>query len=84
MNPPWATSLGLPAFLHGSHSHEWQYNRAHIGRTGIWELPARKPVEPGLRRVKQMLPWIADHTGVTLEAEQRAFDSPPKTTLFEE
>lgn len=81
-NPPWAAQLGLPAEVSGSHFHSWEDNRDHILNTGLWELPARRPVEPGLRRVPQMLPWIADTLSITITPEQRAFDLPPKEQLL--
>jgi hypothetical protein len=81
-NPPWAEQLGLPAEVYGSHFHSWDDNRDHILRTGLWELPARRAVEPALRRVPQMLPWIADRLGIIITPEQRAFDLPPKEQLL--
>ena len=81
-NPPWAAQLGLPAEVSGSHFHSWEDNRDHILNTGLWELPARRPVEAALRRVPQMLPWIADRLGITITHEQRAFDLPPKEQLL--
>ena len=83
-NPPWASLLGLPAFFFGSHCHTWADNRAHIGVTGAWKLDAHRPVEASLRRVSQMLPWIADRTRIQLESSQRSFDAPLKSELFEE
>jgi hypothetical protein len=82
-NPPWAIALRLPASFNGSHCHTWADNRDHIGRTGIWKLDARRPVEIALRRVRQMLPWIADRVGIELTAAQRQFDAPPRSDLFE-
>ena len=82
-NPPWAARIGLPAKVCGSHCHTWRDNRWHIERSGIWEMPCRRPVESALRRIPQMLPWIAEAAGVELSPEQRLFDIPPKTELFE-
>ena len=82
-NPPWASEFGLPASFRGSHCHAWADNRAYIGRAGWVGLPAHRPVEPALRRVRQMLPWIADHVGIQLTPEQRTFDAPARAQLFE-
>lgn len=81
-NPPWAAQLGLPGIVCGSHFHSWDDNRDHILNTGLWVLPARRPVEPGLRRVPQMLPWIADRIGIELSHDDRDFDLPPKEQLL--
>lgn len=82
-NPPWAAELGLPAAFSGSHCHTWADNRHYVSRSGTWKLAAHRPVEPALRRVEQMLPWFAERVGIQLEAEQRRFDAPPITSLFE-
>jgi hypothetical protein len=84
LNPPWATEVGLPPFFFGSHCHRWTDNRKHVGETGVWNLDARRPVEKSLRRVRQMLPWFADATGIQLESSQRDFDAPLRSELFEE
>jgi len=84
MNPPWAYILGLPPEACGPHIHSWADNREHVQRSQVWELPARRPVEHGLRRVPQMLPWIADSAGISLTPEQRDFVAPGRTELFDE
>lgn len=82
-NPLWAGAIGLPPTVCGSHCHIWRDNRHHILTTGVWELPARRAVEPGLRRVPQMLPWIVELIGLDpLTPEQRDFDLPPKDRLL--
>jgi hypothetical protein len=82
-NPLWASGLGLPPLVHGSHCHDWALNRDYVLRSRKWELPARAPIGPALRRVPQMLPWIADHIGLDpLTQEQRQFDIPPRGTLI--
>ncbi|WP_420331659.1 hypothetical protein [Oceanicaulis alexandrii] len=82
-NPVWAAKLGLPAVVCGSHFHSWENNRDHIVRSGEWKLPAREPIEPSLKRPRQMLPWICDRTNILLEPDQRGFDMPPRSDLFE-
>jgi hypothetical protein len=81
-NPPWAATLKLPPEVCGSHFHSWEDNRNHILNTGLWELPARRAVEPRLRRVPQMLPWIAAQVGIDLTHDQRSFDLPPREQLL--
>lgn len=82
-NPPWAAGLGLPAEVCGNHSHEWVDNREHIRQSKEWDLPCRRPVEPQMRRVPQMLFWLADRIGIELTSDQRNFDAPPRADLFE-
>ena len=82
-NPLWAEQLGLPGTFQGSHCHGWTHNRDHVGRTGLWKLDAKEPVGPSLRRVPQMLPWFTHKVGIRLTPEQRQFDAPEKTDLFE-
>jgi hypothetical protein len=83
MNPPWAHILGLPPEACGPHIHSWDDNREHVWRAQMWVLPARRPVEHGLRRVTQMLPWIADSVGISLTPQQRDFVAPGRTELFD-
>ena len=81
-NPPWASKLSLPPRVCGSHVHRWEDNRQHILDTGLWSLPARRPVEVSLRRIEQMLPWLCDQTLISLRPDQRNFDIPSKNDLF--
>jgi hypothetical protein len=82
-NPHWAQSLGLPALVIGSHSHAWPDNKDHIVRAKVdWELPCRRPLPPPMRRLPQVLPWLADQINLSLTPEQRGFDVPPQSDLF--
>lgn len=82
-NPVWAARLGLPAQVSGNHFHAWENNKDHILRTGEWTLPAREPVEAALRRPGQMLPWLCDRCNIEITPDQREFDIPPRSDLFE-
>jgi hypothetical protein len=74
-NPPWAAELGLPPMVCGPHVHAWEHNRAHVAVAG-WELPAREPLPPQIRRFDQVFPWLTQRINVALTAEQRQFEIP--------
>jgi hypothetical protein len=82
-NPVWARKVGLPATICGPHGHEWPDNRYHISFEHVtWDLPCRRPMPPGVRRLEQAIPWLADRIALQLNAEQRGFDVPPQDDLF--
>jgi hypothetical protein len=83
-NPPWAEGLGLPPVITGSHGHEWPDNRDHVSRipVGPWDLPARRPLQPQIRRLTHALPAFAERINLVLTHEQRGFDVPPQSELF--
>lgn len=81
-NPPNAASLGLPWLVCGPHEHSWPDNRFHVLMNGFEGLPYRQLIPPQVRRVEQILPWLADRIKLTLEPGQRAFDAPPQSELF--
>ena len=83
LNPPSAHALGLPAVITGSHEHRWDDNRPLIAAGGPWELPIRRPTHAQLRRLPQALPVIAASIKLDILPDQRDFDVPPASTLFE-
>lgn len=82
-NPLFARRLGLPAEVCGSHAHTWFDNRDHILNQDVWDIPARRPIAPQIRRIPQALADLADTINLTLAAEQRDFDRPAQGELFE-
>jgi len=82
-NPPWAYSVGCPALVIGSHEHSWSDNRNYIKHTSEWDIPCRRPIEPQIKKLSQAIPWFADRIGLKLDHEQRGFDVPPRSELFE-
>lgn len=81
-NPPWCAQLGLPATVCGPHEHNWDDNDAYLAEGAAWNLPARRPLPPQIRRVPQIIPWFCSMIKLSFEAEQRGFDVPPQTDLF--
>ncbi|MFH5926150.1 hypothetical protein [Roseomonas xinghualingensis] len=81
-NPPWARRLGCPATVCGPHEHSWDDNQEHLQRGGPWELPCRRPIPPNLRRLNQVLPWLAEKVNLTLPEGWREFDVAPPSDLF--
>lgn len=77
-----AMSLGLPSRICGSHCHSWKDNRSYVAKNGFGVIPVRRPVQAQLRRVSQMLPWLADETSIELTPDQRRFDGPSHQDLF--
>ena len=81
-NPPNAHEFGLPATIWGPHEHSWHDNRFHALMNGFEGLPFRRLIQPQIKRVEQILPWLASRIKLTVEPNQRAFDAPPQAELF--
>lgn len=85
LNPPWAASLGLPAHIRGPHAHEWPDHRDYLlTGTPVWNLPCHRPIGRSIRRLTQVTPWLADRIRLTVLPDQREFDVPLKTDLFDQ
>jgi hypothetical protein len=82
-NPLWAFNLGLDAQVCGTHCHTWVDNRQHILASGLWELPARRNIAPQVRRLPQVMAFMAEELNIELTHEQRGFDTPPRRDLFD-
>lgn len=82
-NPPVAAKLNLPAHVQGSHSHGWDHNRAYCLSQKAIQLPIRSPLPAKIRKLPQALMWLAGHVNLTIKPDQRDFDVPPKSDLFE-
>lgn len=83
-NPHWAARFGVPATVCGSHGHHWPDNREHLLTDAPWGLPCRRPLPASVRRLPQVLPWLADKAALNLPDDWREFDVPPQTDLFPE
>jgi len=81
-NPVWGERLGLSARVCGPHEHGWPDNRDYLARNPQWHLPARRPLAANLRRLPQIVPWLAQATRIDLAADQHDFDVPPQGALF--
>lgn len=84
LNPHWAARFGVPARVCGPHGHHWPDNRDHLLTDAPWGLPCRRPLPPNLRRLPQVLPWLAGKLTINLPDDWREFDVPPQTDLFPE
>lgn len=82
-NPLWAQPLGLQPEVCGTHCHTWADNRDYLLRSAVWDLPARRPLPDQLRRLPQVLPYMAEELNIELTPDQRGFDIPPKRDLFD-
>jgi hypothetical protein len=82
-NPPAARAMGLPAIVKGSHSHGWQDHRAYCMTQRAIQLPFRRPLPAKIRKLPQALIWLAEQVNLTIGPDQRDFDVPPKSDLFE-
>lgn len=83
-NPFGAMQLGLPATVCGSHGHEWPDNRDFVLRSPTWHLPHRRPIQPQIKRLPQALYFLADQINLVINSDQRGFDVPPQSDLFED
>ncbi len=82
-NPPWAIGVGLPAKISGSHIHAWNDNKEHIRSSNVWEISARRNLKPQISRLPHALAYLADEIKLDLTNEQRQFDIPPQSDLFD-
>ncbi|WP_375206738.1 hypothetical protein [Hyphococcus sp.] len=82
-NPVWAGALGLPPLVCGTHCHTWEDNRDHVARSTVWDLPARRALPEQMRRLPQVLPFMAENLNIELTPDQRSFDTPYKRDLFD-
>jgi hypothetical protein len=46
--------------------------------TGLWELPARRPVTDNMKRINQMFFWFCDEIRVTIPDAYRILDMPDR------
>jgi hypothetical protein len=83
LNPPGADRLGLPAQVCGSHCHSWPDNREYVRINGLGQLPFRRQLPVNLRRVEQVVHWLGERINLTIEPDQRGFDVPPASDLFD-
>jgi hypothetical protein len=81
-NPYDAGAYGLQPRVCGPHEHNWKDNRYHVLMNGFDGLPYRRSIQPQIRRVEQILPWLADQIRLKLDPAQRLFDGPPQRELF--
>jgi hypothetical protein len=81
-NPPWCSGLGLPPRVCGPHEHRWSDNKHYLENEAAWNIPARRPLPPQLRRFHQIVPWFSKLIKIELEPDQHGFDVPPQTDLF--
>lgn len=82
-NPPYAARMGLPYRVCGPHAHLWSDNRPHVALTGMWELPARRPITDNMTRINQMFFWFCDEIRVTIPTDYRILHMPDRG-LFEQ
>jgi hypothetical protein len=82
-NPHDAHVFGLPPRVCGPHEHCWADNRDYVRSNGFTKIPYRRPLTPQLRHFGQILPWLASRITLELTPEQRKFDKPPQSDLFE-
>lgn len=82
-NPPGALALGLPAQVRGPHSHSWPFNREYVRSAGFGTLPYRAQLAVQIRRLPQAMLWLSTEIKLTVTPEQRGFDVPARTDLFQ-
>lgn len=70
-NPPFAANLGLPHQVCGPHVHGWHDNREYIAKSGIWDVPARRPVEEKIDGIDSMFFWFCNHINVRIQPHNR-------------
>lgn len=80
-SPAWTWRLGLPSSVCGNHIHSWKDNRDHIQRSGLWELPARRPIEEKIDGLNQMFFWFCEHINVRVENHNTPI-TPPDAGLW--
>lgn len=82
-NPPDGFLYSLPPRVCGPHEHAWPINRQHVLGQDQWWLPYRRPLNANVRRLGQALLWLAGEINLTITPEQRGFDGPTRSDLFD-
>jgi hypothetical protein len=82
-NPPDAWTMDLPSVVSAPHEHAWSINRGYVLTSDQWHLPYRRPLPSNIRRLGQALLWLADQINLRIEPEQRGFEAPTRTGLFD-
>ena len=82
-NPPDAHIQGLPATVSGSHEHAWDINRGYVLAQDQWSLRYRRALLTRIRRLGQAILWLAPKINLTLGSDQRGFDGPSRSDLFD-
>jgi hypothetical protein len=82
-NPQDAWVYRLPAIVRGTHNHAWPDNREHVRANGFGEMPYRRPLGAATRRLPQALAALAAEINLVLGPNQRGFDVPAKSDLFD-
>lgn len=59
-------------------------SRRYLLSQDLWSLPYRRPLPAQIRRLPQAVASLGREIKLFLEPEQRRFDVPPQTDLFEE
>lgn len=80
-NPHFAERLGIPGKVCGPHEHAWPINRDHILAQDVWELPCRRSLP--VKRLGVALAHLADQINLTLTPDQRGFEGPTRSDLFD-
>jgi transposase-like protein len=55
----------------GPHVHGWHDNREYIAKSGIWDVPARRPVEEKIDGIDSMFFWFCNHINVRIQPHNR-------------
>jgi hypothetical protein len=82
-NPHDGHLYNLDPLVCGPHEHSWPINRDHVLRQDLWRLPYRRGLDPQIRRLAQALLWLADQINLTIGPDQRGFDGPTRSDLFD-
>lgn len=82
-NPHDGHLMDLPAMVCGPHEHAWDINKQHLLFQDLWRLRYRRPLPPQVRRLGQALLWLANEINITIDPDQRGFDGPTRSDLFD-
>lgn len=82
-NPHDGHLLGLDAMVCGSHAHSWDINKQHLMIQDQWRLRYRRGLPTQVRRLGQALLWLASEINITIEPDQRGFEGPSRSDLFD-
>lgn len=82
-NPHDGYVQGLPPMVCGAHEHAWPINRQHVLNQSLWTLPYRCALSTTVRRLGQGLHWLSDQINLTITPDQRGFEGPTRSDLFD-
>ena len=76
INPIFAQRIGLPPVVCGPHVHDWPENRQYVASSGVWDVPARKPIDANFANINDLFFWLCNHINIRIQTHNTPLDQP--------